>query len=80
MLLTRDVIRNIRKEIIKNVRKDTFGDNKYEYEQKNLSSNLIEKIKKDLACTLYRRGIDISNMQINFEPDNSNVMVYIKGR
>ncbi len=78
MLFSREIVLNLRKELMRNIRKDVLNELKRE-KQKNSNTNIVEKIKHDLARTLERRGIDISNMQIYFKPDISNVTVCIRG-
>lgn len=44
----------------------------------NPYSEIEEKIKKELASTLERKGIDISNIHIDLSKGNINVSLNIK--
>ena len=67
--LKNEIFGNIRREIFKNLKKET--DNTYH--------DVMQNIRRELSVNLERRGIDISNMEIDLKPDNSNVRVCIKG-
>ena len=67
--LKNEIMGNIKKEMFKNVRK----------EPEEAYHDVMQNIRRELSINLERRGIDISNMEIDFKPDNSNVRVCIKG-
>lgn len=67
--LKNEIMGNIKKEIFKNIRK----------EPEDAYHGVMQNIRRELSINLERRGIDISNMEIDFKPDNSNVRVCIKG-
>lgn len=69
MELKKEIVGNIKKEIFKNIRK----------EPEEAYHDVMQNIRRELSINLERRGIDISNMEIDLKPDNSNVRVCIKG-
>jgi hypothetical protein len=68
-LITKKIIANLRAELMNSIRKDVI-------ESEN--NTIIEKIKNDLSKALEQKGI-ISNMQLQFKPDNSKMTLYIHG-
>ncbi|MBP5427026.1 MAG: hypothetical protein J6Y29_03960 [Clostridiales bacterium] len=67
----------IKNEIMGSIRKELFRNlNK---EKKDVYQDVLRNIRRELSMNLERRGIDISNMEIDFKPDNTNVRVCIKG-
>lgn len=64
-----EIMGSIRKELFRNLNKD----------RKNVYQEVLRNIRRELSINLERRGIDISNMEIDFKPDSTNVRVCIKG-
>lgn len=64
-----EIMGSIKKELFKNLNKD----------RKDVYQDVLRNIRRELSINLERRGIDISNMEIDFKPDNTNVRVCIKG-
>ena len=76
-MFARSFFREIRNEIVGSIRKEIFKNLKRE--KTNSYQDVLQNIKRELSINLERRGIDISNMEIDFKPDNTNVRVCIKG-
>ena len=64
-----EIMGSIKKELFKNLNKD----------RKDVYQDVLRNIRRELSINLERRGIDISNMEIDFKPDSTNVRVCIKG-
>lgn len=64
-----EIMGSIKKELFKNLNKN----------RKDVYQDVLRNIRRELSINLERRGIDISNMEIDFKPDNTNVRVCIKG-
>ncbi len=64
-----EIMGSIRKELFRNLNRD----------RKNAYQEVLRNIRRELSINLERRGIDISNMEIDFKPDSTNVRVCIKG-
>ena len=76
-MFARSFFREIRNEIVGSIRKEIFKNLKRE--KTNSYQDVLQNIRRELSINLERRGIDISNMEIDFKPDNTNVRVCIKG-
>ncbi|HHW47002.1 MAG TPA: metal-dependent phosphohydrolase [Clostridiaceae bacterium] len=43
-------------------------------------TGITEKIKKDLAATLLKKGVEVCRIQIDMKPDKMNLEVYINDK
>lgn len=43
-----------------------------------ISDKLIEKIKKDLTCTLEKKGVAVSEIRVDMQTDKLNLSLSIK--
>ena len=76
-MFARSFFREIKNEIVGSIRKEIFKNLKRE--KTNSYQDVLQNIRRELSVNLERRGIDISNMEIDMKPDNTNVRVCIKG-
>lgn len=76
-MFARSFFREIKNEIVGSIRKEIFKNLKRE--KTNSYQDVLQNIRRELSINLERRGIDISNMEIDMKPDNTNVRVCIKG-
>lgn len=76
-MFARSFFKEIKNEIVGSIRKEIFKNLKRE--KTNSYQDVLQNIRRELSVNLERRGIDISNMEIDFKPDNTNVRVCIKG-
>ncbi len=76
-MFARSFFKEIKNEIVGSIRKEIFKNLKRE--KTNSYQDVLQNIRRELSINLERRGIDISNMEIDMKPDNTNVRVCIKG-